>query len=422
MSTIHESVTEMEVKGMRLFASRTTAKDVVTISGSVLGGWNMLPRNKAEVPGLFAELLDAGTKKRSKNAFREALASRGIHLSFSSGMDRTHFHASCLPEDVKFTFEAIVESLTQASLSAKELSLAVERARGDLEQEKTNTGLVSRIALSQALYDKAHVNYGDMPKDRMAYLKKVTRADLLAFQKRIGRTGLVCAIVGDISPEATLEEVAKIVGKLPEGSFTLIEKARNTKAVKATEQLISVKNKTSIDVNLGVALPLTREDPLFIPFVLFIELLGGGSFTNHLTLTIRERDGLTYHVQSLAFGFAGGADGALRIYASFSPARFEESVEKLRREIAIFCKQGVSEQSLRAKQQELAAKYAIGLATTNGLASTLHSIGVEGKPLAYIDEYPDLLRSVTVEEIEEVLSMIPRKEFSLTAAGTFAKK
>ena len=81
-------IEELEAHGMRLFASRTTAKDVVRIEGSIYGGENMVHGNNFAIAGLTAELLDAGTKHHAKDSLRALLASKGASLSFVAGGDR----------------------------------------------------------------------------------------------------------------------------------------------------------------------------------------------------------------------------------------------------------------------------------------------------------------------------------------------
>ena len=71
----------------------TSARDLVVVEGSVYGGPNMLPSEQAVLPALAASLLDAGTAKKHKDKLREALAAKGISLSFGAAGDRTFFSA-----------------------------------------------------------------------------------------------------------------------------------------------------------------------------------------------------------------------------------------------------------------------------------------------------------------------------------------
>jgi len=423
MEPIAANVTELELAdSARVFIAPTRAKDVVTVQGSVLGGWNMAPRGRGDVQLVVVDLLDAGTKSKTKDQIREALSDRGISLSFNCGGDRTYFNGSCLPEDLNFLLNTIVECLTDAQFPAKEIALTKERLLGEWEDAKTDTRGQASRALIRNIYDSEHLNYTATIEERMESVKTVTRAELLAFRKQFGRTGMVLAIVGDVATARTATMVRKALAALPEGSAVIPEKRLNTKSATATEIVVPIKDKANIDVYIGAVTPFTINHPLYLAFCVLTDMLGArGLSSGHLMRTIRERDGLTYGIYAQPAGFNDALDGAFRIWATFSPNTYQEAVAKTRKEIDIFLRTGVTAPALLAKQDQLAGSYVVSLSTTGGLARTLHTIGIEGKPLSYIDAYPDLIRAVTVEDLQAVAKLIPFDKLSLAASGTFQK-
>ncbi|MDB5189267.1 MAG: Zinc protease [Parcubacteria group bacterium] len=419
MARISDNILEKAWEGARVFASRTGVKDLVYVEGSVLGGWNMLPRRKGEVSVLAAELLDAGTKNKNKNVIRETLAARGASLSFSSGDERTYFRGSCLPEDLNQLLSVIVECLGEAAFPVAEVKSAKERIHGELLEEKSDTRVQAAITLSRSIYDENHVNYEETTDERIRDLGKAERTDLVSFKKVLGQGGLVLAIVGDIEPERALSTAVKYFKKLPAGTKEAPEKELNAKKQESKTQLVTITDKSNIDVFIGASVPLTYNDPLYLPFIVATELLGGRGFTSHLMTTLRERDGLTYGVYSRPTGFTGGSDGAFAVWATFSPAKYAHSVAMLRKEIAIFFKSGITKEGLQHRKEEMTGLYAVGLSTTRGLAAALHQIGRRHRELSYIDEYLTLLNALKLEELFAASALIPLDKLSLAAAGTF---
>jgi zinc protease len=420
MERIADQIVEKEIDGGRIFVAKTGVKDLVYIEGSILGGWNMLPRRKGEVSVLTAELLDAGSKSRTKNEIRESLAARGATLNFSSGDERTYFRGSCLPEDLSILLSILVECLGEASFPSREVNVSKERIHGELVEEKTDTRVQAAIALSRIMYAPAHANYEETTDERIKDLIKSERADLLAFKKLLGRGGLVLSIVGDVDAKKVAQTTANLFSKLPEGTKDAPLKTANTKSPVAESILVPIADKANIDVFIGAAVPLTYHDPLYLPLIVLNEMLGGRGFTGHLMQTIRERDGLTYDVKTRPTGFTGGADGAFQVYASFNPGRFEESVTALRREIALFFRKGITEERLEERKVEMSGLYVVGLSSTRGLAAALHQIGRRHRDLSYIDDYLTLLQAVTVEDLEAAAALIPLSKLSLAASGTFS--
>jgi zinc protease len=422
MQSIRTNVTEYEQDGMRLFAARTGVKDIVSLEGSVHGGWYLLPDDLQLAPRLASGLMDADTKQRDKETLRTALAARGANLSFWVSADRTYFSASCLPEDVRFICELVTECLSEAVYRKPELENERARTLGELEESKTQTNDQASHALARLIFDPKHVNYADSHERDVQRVAATSRADLLSFQKLLGKGGLVLAVTGDIAPEKVLKEAARAFAKLPEGTRQLPDMPMNAKKPEPLTKLVTIPDKANIDTFLGVPVALTRDHELYLTFLVLTSMLGsGGLFMGHLMRTIRERDGLTYGIRATASGFAEGADGALRVWATFSPQTFDRAVAMTRKEIGNFFAQGITADALRMEQEHTAGGYAVGLSTSRGLAGMLHKIGREGKPLSYVDDYPNLVRAVTLDSLHAVADLIPLDKLSLAAAGTFVK-
>lgn len=420
MNDFSERVKEYAVDGMRLFFAPMKTKDVVRVEGSVLGGPNFYAHQNEMLPVLVAELLDAGTGKRSKHALREALAERGIDLAFSAGGDRITFSGRCFPEDLSFLLTLIAECFTGATIPESELRLTKSHALGALAEAKSDTDTLARIALSRMLFEPAHLNYEETLEAEEKAVKGARRTDALTLRKRLGAEGLLLVVAGDIDPAIAHETAMKAFRKLPARGMAPLAKKKNTKRASGGEKRIVVGDKTSIDVYLGASIPITKNDALFHPLEVVTDMLGGG-FAAHLMQTVRERDGLTYRTFARLAGFEGGLDGAFTAYASFNPSRYEESVETLRRELRNFFASGMTEESLERKKEEIAGSYLVSLATTRGFARTIHALAADDRPLSYLAQYPEIIRAVTLPDVHAAANLIPLSRLSLAAAGTFPK-
>ena len=422
MDQISDHILEKSLpNGGRAFALHMKTLDVVTVEGSVLGGSHLLPRPFAEVPTLVGRLYDAGTRTHGKKALRDALSARGASLSFSGGGDRTHFSASCLPEDLPFILKLIAECLREPAFSPIELKTARERALSHLKDSKTDTHWQASNALARLIYETGHVNYVETDITRERHLKTVTRTNLLSFHKTyIGRGGLVLAMTGDINAKQALVIAEKAFSSLPVGTEMLPSKKRNHKKQEGKELQTLISEKANIDMYLGASIPVVLDDANYLPMYTITDMLGGG-FAAHLMQTIRERDGLTYGIRASLGGMAPDTDGYFHIWSTFSPDLFEKGVATIRKETKAFFTHHLTKETLEKKKDEITGSYLIGLSTTHGMAHQLHSIGIRGKDRSYIDKYPELIRALSLATIKEVATLIPLSKLSLSAAGTFTK-
>src|SRR3989344_2055934 len=210
MNNEHTHAQELQILGGgRLFIAPTHARDVVVVEGSILGGPNMLPIELDIVPGFVAELLDAGTAKKNKSVIREALATRGISLSFSSSGDRTTFSGRCFPEDLSVLLSIISECLRDAHFPESEIKSAKARALGVLAEEKSDTRAQAERAFSALLYDTRHVNFVRHIQDMEKSVGTIRRSHLQNFRKMLGRGGLVLAVAGDVDVASARTAVEK---------------------------------------------------------------------------------------------------------------------------------------------------------------------------------------------------------------------
>jgi len=422
MTNLRKQIREVEiVPGARVFIAPRKTKDVVTIEGSVIGGKSLVSEYKTMTPWMTAELLDAGTKTKTKDALRETLASRGASLSFTARGERTYFYASCLPEDLAVLLKIIAECLGESVFPKEELETVRKIALGELADEKSDTKIQAATALSRAVYDPEHPNFLLSTAVRERSASGIERKDITQYAKNLGGSSLIMAIVGDVTEEAALKALQSFK-RLPKGTPSIPEKPANAKKQSPKEEHIHIPNKANIDVYFGASIPLTVRDPRYIPFTFMSDMLGGRGFSGHLFSTIREREGLTYGIYALHSGFEDGRDGMFRIWATFSPDTFRKAVDLTHKEMRIFLKEKLTRDAVEEQKGRLIGRYLLGLSSTSGLASTLHTLAREGRELSFLDTYPDLIERMTLEEVAEAGSLVPLDALTVVAAGTFADR
>ncbi len=68
-----------------------------------------------------------------------------------------------------------------------------------------------------------------------------------------------------------------------------------------------------------------------------------------------------------------------------------------------FVAEGVSEEVLEQTRTTLAGQHVVALATTGGVAARLLVNAERGFELAYLDQYPDLVRDLTAAEVTDAV-------------------
>ena len=137
--------TDEPIQGLTTYVIPTQVKDVVTISGSMLGGILYSDNENPKSSTLTSAMLDKGTQKNSKYDISNKLESIGAEISFISSSRHINFTAHCLKSDLELVIELIAEQLRYPVFPEDELILLKKRMIGNLEISKDDTKKQSLI-------------------------------------------------------------------------------------------------------------------------------------------------------------------------------------------------------------------------------------------------------------------------------------
>lgn len=421
-SSMSKRITHIKpLPGLELLTYATLTPGVVTLLGSFLGGDTFAPIKQTLLPDIVANLLDRGTKKRKKEDLRDELESLGAVASFWSRGDRVGFSVSAMPEDVEKVIQLLSEELRESTFPQSELDLVKHQYASSLHEEKNDTVLLASGEFSRALYPKGHPNYLPSISERARGLKSIKRSDVVQFyEAHYGRNAMLIATVGDVKDLKRSGMFATAFKNLPE-KHSVVPAHASIPRSRGGKRITTVRDKMSVDVILGHELPLTQKDPLYYPLLVLIHLLGASGFTSHLFQTVRERDGLTYHIRAGLSGFEDGNQGHWFVRATFAPTLFLKGVESIQKEVVWFLKNGLTDKAIEKKKVELIGAYAVSLGTTRGIASTILWTQEEGLPLSWIDDYPKILSAVTPSLVRRAAELLEPERITIRAAGSIDK-
>ena len=278
---------------------------------------------------------------------------------------------------------------------------AVERARGQqLAQMRHELGSANWQA-RHALF--AHVYAGHPYAMRhfgtMETLKGLTRDDLKTFAVRhMARDNLLVTVAGDITPAELGKSLDEIFGALPaHAQLTPVEDAAWPQT--PAKVLIS---REGTQTEMLFALPmLRRDDPDWYAAEVVNYILGGGGFASRLMHEVRDKEGLTYGIQtalapmqhaSLLFGQAAADNPKV--------GKAWEQVERVWRELY---QTGLTDDDIKAAKDYLTGSLPLELTSTNAIAGVLLEMQLKNLGRDYLDRRNDLIRKVSADDVRRVI-------------------
>jgi zinc protease len=390
-----------KIDGIDLITYRTNVKDVVIIMGVLPAGDAMAGAGNIAIPTLSGMMLDRGTKTLDKFAIAEKLDNVGAEISYTVGTQSLEFRARCLRKDLPLVIGMIAAELRTPALQLVEFNKAKQQLAGELEASTQNSDTRAAEAFARAIYPEGHPNRPHSLSEYIAAARSANLEDLKAFQaKYYGPAHMSIVVAGDVSDADTQSEISKAFSGWT-GGQDYVRPERPATPLAASEITVPLADKPSVTMMLGQATGLRHSDPDSLALRVGTAILGFG-FTGRLMGTVRDKEGLTYHIRA-SVGDDSVVDGAWDISASFAPALLSRGVASTRRELAKWWKDGVTEQELEARKQGLIGTYHVGLATTTGLAETILVNMQRGYDPAWLDGYPKALKAVTREQVNAAI-------------------
>lgn len=399
-------------KGVKAWLVEDHGLPIITVRIAFRGGSTQDPPGKEGLTRLMAGLFDEGAGDLDSDAFQTRMDDIGAEISFDAGRDALNGSLRLLSESRDEAFAMLALALNKTRYDDK----PVERIRAQLiagieasaNDPETRAGDVWRVAL-----------YGDHPYARRdegtaETLKAVTIEDLRQARARLlGRDKLVVAVVGDIDPATTAQELDRIFGDLPEKA-TLAALSRIEPRL---DQTIPVIEATLPQTTLQFAWPgVDRDAPDFFAAYVMNHIFGGGTFTSRLYMEVREKRGLAYGVGSALFD--QDWSNMLFVQTATRADRAAETIGIVLDEAAKIARDGVSDDELKAAKANIVGSYAINnLSSSRAIARTLADLQLIGLPRDYIDRRESYINAVTAADVKAAAAKLFSARPAIMALG-----
>jgi len=400
------------------FAQRTTRKvltngivvDVienhavptVAIRGVAFAGETSAPAGRRALPALTAKMLQRGTTSRTKEQIGKLLDDVGATRSYTTNLTDTSINANGMARDLPVLLGVIADELQHPAFAAGELAKAKKELETDYLRADDGTGARALERLSQLVYSEGHPYFAPGKQKLLAGVTAATADELRAFHRaRYTGAGLVLAIVGDVDAAKTIALVEKHLGAIPKGErISFASLPRTTAGAKPVREAVTMPGKANMNLVIGTASGLRRNDPDYEAALIANAALGQNSLSSRIGRRVRDTEGLSYNLYS-RYGNTDEVDGIWFVNVNVAPQNLVKAMKSTREEIDRFALEGVTDEEVAAQKSFFAGNYQVGLGSNAGIASALVTAEKYGFGPRYLDEFPARIRAVTREQVNE---------------------
>ncbi|MBI1759354.1 MAG: insulinase family protein [Actinobacteria bacterium] len=349
--------------------------------------------------GMLAKTLLAGTARRDRVAFAEAVQALGGSLHASVDADRLLLGGVVLNTALPDLLELLGEALTEAAYPAREVGVERDRLVEQLAVARSQPSVLAREALRRTLYAD-HPYARELPTPRAVAAVTAPRLRELHTQ-RVVPAGADLVLVGDLAPERALDQVeTALAGWKADGAPQAIPVL--PPIVPAAVRVVHRPGAVQSSIRIG-GTGLRRHDPAY-PATQLANLVFGGYFSSRLVSNIREDKGYTYGAHSRIDH--GAAGSTLLVDADVATDVTAAAMVEIGYELGRIATTRPTEQELDDVRQYAIGTLAMSVATQAGLASTLSVLAGVGLGLSWLREHPERLARVTLDEAFEAAGRV----------------
>jgi zinc protease len=382
--------------GITVLARTNFNSPSVVIGGYLPCGSLFDTDDKLGLADFTASGLLRGSEKRDFQKIFDELESAGASLSFSAGGHTAGFSGRCLAEDLPLLLELLADALRRPVFPKEQVERLRAQSLTGLSIRGQDTAGMASLTFDQIVFE-GHP-YARPDDGWPETIKAIKRNDLADFhQTHYGPRGLVLAIVGSVDPKTIAIQVTKELGDWTNSSQPEIPALPALKPLKKiVTRKVKIPGKSQSDLVIGTSGP-RRKDPEFMPASLGNSVLGQFGMAGRIGEVVREKSGLAYYASSSLS--AGIGPGSWDVSAGVNPANVQKARDLICKEIERFVEKGVTIQELSDSQSNFVGRLPLSLESNAGVVGALLNIERFDLGLDYYRRYPNLVQSVTPEEV-----------------------
>jgi len=386
---------------------------IISFEAFVNAGQKYILDEKAGMAVLTGRLLDEGTTNRSTFEIAQAIESVGGDLHTAS----RGISAQFLSKDFTLALDIVSDILIHPVFEQNNIEKERRRLLGILEGDEDNLPLVA--------YNLFHeLVYGSHPyhRPRKGYkekIQKLTQSDILEYYSTyFVPNNTILAIVGDAAPTKVIEQVQRYFGEWKQRDLP----RQPIFEIPSPEGCIKkhiYREKEQNHLYLGHP-GITRTNPDYYALLTMDCILGTGpGFTDRISRRLRDEQGLAYTVYANITLSAEVEPGTFMAYIGTSPTNTNKAIEGFLEEIKKIRTEQVLQEELELAKNYLTGSYVFHFETSTQLARYL--IHAERFDLGddFLWKYPQLINSVTVDNIQQVAQQyLDPENYYVAIAGT----
>jgi zinc protease len=210
-------------------------------------------------------------------------------------------------------------------------------------------------------------------------------------------------VLGDFDPDAALKAIEKLTADWKSDvSFTRIPRV-HVNNVKGSTEKITTPDKANAAFIAMMTLPLRDDHPDYAGLAIGNFILGSGGLNSRLGDRVRQKDGLSYTIQSGLQPSAVDERTAFFIFAISNPENADKVNTAIQEELQRLLVDGITREELEAAKTGYLQEQQVSRSNDAALAPMLEAYAFIGRDMKHVAQFEEQIRALTVDQVNEAL-------------------
>ena len=393
------TIEHIEVNGIKVpvIFEQDKRLPLVTMQFTFTNSGSITDTTKAGLAKFSAKVMNEGTKKLGSSAFAEALESKAIHISASTGTETFVMEVGCLKENFDEGLKRFDSLLQDPNFSKETVEKIQTMTLGSLSAKENNFDYVASNELKAVLFKGtvlANPSSGTMESVKTIELKDVKKF----VSSHLTQSNLIVVLGGDIDLKSAKKSIAKIIEAMPKGDIATVEHYETIK--KAKESVLKRETEQAY-IYFGSPYNMSVDSDDNYKARVATYILGTGGFGSRLMEEIRVKRGLAY--SAYARVSVSKSSSYLTGYLQTKIESGDEAKKTVKEVIAKFVKEGVTKEELEHTKKFLLGSEPLRVET---MSQRLHRTFMEyykGFELGHSEKELEKISNLKLKDLNEFI-------------------
>ena len=380
--------------------------------------------NKNAVATMMSTMFDRGSKTMTRQQIKDAFDKLKSRVSFGGAGNNTVAIIETTHENLAPTLRLVAEILKEPAFDAKEFDLLKQEELAGLDQQRSDPQSIAVRTIQKKIspYPKGHPMYAESVDESIASTKAAAVEDVKKFYTDfVGATYGDIAVVGDFSKDSVTALTKELFGswKSPKPFSRLVRKYYDAPQ---SNDKIEAPDKANAFYWAAQNIKVRDDSKDYAALTMANYIFGADPLSSRLAVRIRQKDGLSYGVQSDFRGQSLDSVSVFQEIAIYNPENVARLETAFGEELDRVLKDGFTQDELDKARQGWLQQNLQTRSSDAALAAKFTAQVTTGRTMAFDANFEKMVQALTAADVNAAMKKyINPAKISSIEVGDFAK-